>query len=80
MSKSYNNTITLREDADSVTQEDPHHADRPARVCGAPTPATPEKCPVWQFHLVYSDDKTQEWVQKGCKSRPASAAWSASNR
>ena len=29
MSKSYNNTITLREDAATVTQEDPHHADRP---------------------------------------------------
>ncbi len=28
MSKSYNNTITLREDADSVDAEDPHDADR----------------------------------------------------
>ncbi|MEK6595517.1 MAG: tryptophan--tRNA ligase, partial [Pseudomonadota bacterium] len=24
------------------------------------------KCPVWQFHLVYSDEKTREWVQWGC--------------
>ena len=29
MSKSYGNTIALREDAESITQEDPHHADRP---------------------------------------------------
>jgi tryptophanyl-tRNA synthetase len=23
---------------------------------------------VWQFHLVYSDETTREWVQHGCKN------------
>ena len=28
----------------------------------------PERCPVWQLHKVYSDEPTQQWVQKGCRS------------
>jgi tryptophanyl-tRNA synthetase len=67
MSKSYNNTITLREDADSVARKIRTMPTDPARVRRT-DPGDPEKCPVWQFHLVYSDDKTREWVQKGCKS------------
>jgi tryptophanyl-tRNA synthetase len=31
-------------------------------------PGDPEKCPVWQFHKVYSDEATKDWVVKGCKS------------
>lgn len=67
MSKSYNNTITLREDAQSVTRKIRTMPTDPARVRRS-DPGTPEKCPVWQFHLVYSDDKTKDWVQKGCRS------------
>ena len=67
MSKSYNNTITLREDSDSVARKIRTMPTDPARVRRT-DPGDPEKCPVWQFHLVYSDDKTREWVQKGCKS------------
>jgi len=67
MSKSYNNTITLREDADSVARKIRTMPTDPARVRRT-DPGDPEKCPVWQFHLVYSDNKTREWVQMGCKS------------
>jgi tryptophanyl-tRNA synthetase len=67
MSKSYNNTITLREDADSVTRKIRTMPTDPARVRRT-DPGDPEKCPVWQFHLVYSDDKTRQWVQQGCRS------------
>jgi tryptophanyl-tRNA synthetase len=67
MSKSYNNTITLREDADSVTRKIRTMPTDPARVRRT-DPGDPEKCPVWQFHLVYSDENTREWVQKGCRS------------
>jgi len=67
MSKSYNNTITLREDADSVTRKIRTMPTDPARVRRS-DPGEPEKCPVWQFHLVYSDDATREWVQRGCRS------------
>jgi tryptophanyl-tRNA synthetase len=67
MSKSYNNTITLREDADSVTRKIRTMPTDPARVRRT-DPGDPEKCPVWQLHQVYSDDKTKEWVQQGCRS------------
>ena len=67
MSKSYNNTISLREDADSVTKKVRTMPTDPARVRRT-DPGEPEKCPVWQFHLVYSDDETKQWVQQGCRS------------
>jgi len=67
MSKSYGNTIGLREDADSVTKKIRTMPTDPARVKRT-DPGDPEKCPVWQFHLVYSDKAICEWVQKGCRS------------
>ncbi|HSN42035.1 MAG TPA: tryptophan--tRNA ligase, partial [Burkholderiales bacterium] len=67
MSKSYNNTITLREDADSVTKKIRTMPTDPARVKRT-DPGDPEKCPVWQLHLVYSNDQRREWVQQGCRS------------
>ncbi len=67
MSKSYDNTIGLREDADSITRKIRTMPTDPARVKRA-DPGDPEKCPVWQLHLVYSDDKRKEWVQQGCRS------------
>jgi tryptophanyl-tRNA synthetase len=67
MSKSYNNAITLREDAAGVTRKIRTMPTDPARV-KRHDPGDPEKCPVWQFHLVYSDDGTRDWVQKGCRS------------
>jgi tryptophanyl-tRNA synthetase len=67
MSKSYNNTITLREDADSVARKIRTMPTDPARVRRS-DPGDPEKCPVWQFHLVYSDEQTKQWVQQGCRT------------
>ena len=67
MSKSYNNTIGLREDADSVHKKMRTMPTDPARVRRT-DPGDPTKCPVWQFHVVYSDDKTREWVQEGCRT------------
>jgi tryptophanyl-tRNA synthetase len=67
MSKSYGNTIALREDAESVTKKIRTMPTDPARVKRT-DPGNPEKCPVWQFHLTYSDQKTKEWVQAGCRS------------
>ncbi len=67
MSKSYNNTITLREDPASVSRKVRTMPTDPARVRRT-DPGDPEKCPVWQFHLVYTNDKTQKWVQQGCRS------------
>ena len=67
MSKSYNNTITLREDAASVTQKIRRMPTDPARVRRT-DPGDPDKCPVWQLHQVYSDAACQAWVQTGCRS------------
>ena len=67
MSKSYNNTITLREDTDSVVKKIRTMPTDPARVRRT-DPGNPEKCPVWQFHTVYSNDATQQWVRAGCTS------------
>jgi len=67
MSKSYNNTIALREDTDSVVKKIRTMPTDPARVRRTDA-GDPEKCPVWQFHQVYSEVTTQQWVQAGCKS------------
>ncbi len=67
MSKSYNNTIALREDPDSVVKKIRTMPTDPARVKRS-DPGEPEKCPVWQLHLVYSDEERKQWVQQGCRS------------
>ncbi|RMG53588.1 MAG: tryptophan--tRNA ligase [Gammaproteobacteria bacterium] len=67
MSKSYGNTISLREEPEEVEKKLRTMPTDPARVRRT-DPGDPEKCPVWQFHLVYSDEKTREWVQEGCRS------------
>ncbi|WP_394808960.1 tryptophan--tRNA ligase [Nitrosomonas sp.] len=67
MSKSYNNTISLREDPESIQKKIRTMPTDPARVRRS-DPGDPARCPVWQFHLVYSDDNTREWVQRGCKN------------
>ena len=67
MSKSYGNTIGLREDRDSVVKKMRTMPTDPARVRRT-DPGEPEKCPVWQFHKVYSGKDTQDWVLQGCRS------------
>jgi tryptophanyl-tRNA synthetase len=67
MSKSYGNTLGLREDPDSVTKKLKTMQTDPARVRRS-DPGDPEKCPVWSLHQVYSDDTTRSWASAGCKS------------
>ncbi|TRZ57808.1 MAG: tryptophan--tRNA ligase [Rhodocyclaceae bacterium] len=67
MSKSYGNTIALREDADSVSKKLRTMQTDPQRVRRSDV-GDPAKCPVWQFHLIYSSDSVKQWVQTGCKS------------
>lgn len=67
MSKSYNNTISLREPADVVAKKIKTMPTDPARVRRT-DPGDPAKCPVWQLHEIYSNTATQEWVQAGCKT------------
>jgi tryptophanyl-tRNA synthetase len=67
MSKSYGNTITLREDEESIRKKIRTMQTDPQRVRRS-DPGDPDKCPVWQFHLIYSNDEVKGWVQQGCKS------------
>ncbi len=67
MSKSYHNTITLRESEESVTRKVRSMPTDPARV-RRNDPGEPAKCPVWQLHQVYSDAGCKEWVQQGCRT------------
>ena len=67
MSKSYGNTINLREDADSVTRKIRTMQTDPARMRRT-DPGDPERCPVWQLHAIYSDEDTLSWAQQGCRS------------
>ncbi|MBM2854412.1 MAG: tryptophan--tRNA ligase [Steroidobacteraceae bacterium] len=67
MSKSYGNTIGLREEPDSVTKKLRAMQTDPARVRRS-DPGDPDKCPVWDLHKIYSSDETRSWVQTGCRS------------
>ena len=67
MSKSYGNTIALREDPVEIEQKLRKMPTDPARI-RRDDPGNPENCPVWDLHQVYSDDKTKDWVTQGCTS------------
>lgn len=67
MSKSYGNTIALRDDPEVIEKAlrtMPTDTNRVRRT----DPGDPDRCPVWQFHLVYSNDGVKTWVQEGCRS------------
>ncbi|MGA8514693.1 MAG: tryptophan--tRNA ligase [Burkholderiaceae bacterium] len=65
MSKSYGNSIAMRESAASTEKKIREMPTDPARVKRTDK-GDPAKCPVWQFHLVYSDDTRKQWVTQGC--------------
>lgn len=67
MSKSYNNTITLRESEESVAKKVksmPTDTNRVRRT----DPGDPARCPVWQLHQVYTDAATRETLAQGCRT------------
>jgi len=67
MSKSYGNTIGLREDPDTVAQRLRTMQTDPARVRRT-DPGDPDKCPVWDLHKIYSDEPTRSWAAQGCRT------------
>lgn len=67
MSKSYGNTIRLREEPAQVEKKILTMPTDPARVKRT-DPGEPEKCPVWQLHKIYSSEEVKDWVQTGCRS------------
>jgi len=67
MSKSYGNTIGLRENPDTVEEKLKTMPTDPARI-RRKDPGNPDKCPVWSLHQVYSNDEVKDWVREGCTS------------
>ncbi|MCW1964762.1 tryptophan--tRNA ligase [Polynucleobacter sp.] len=67
MSKSYGNTISVREQPEDVIKKIRTMPTDPARVRRTDV-GDPARCPVWQLHTVYSSEDTKQRVDKGCKS------------
>ena len=67
MSKSYGNAIAMREEPAQVQDKVRRMPTDPQRVRRTDA-GEPQRCPVWAFHQVYSDEPTREWVQAGCRS------------
>ena len=67
MSKSYGNTISLREPEQSLAEKIKRMPTDPNRVRRT-DPGDPEKCPVWQLHEVYATEDQKQWVQEGCRT------------
>jgi tryptophanyl-tRNA synthetase len=67
MSKSYGNTIGMREDPDEVAKKLKTMQTDPARVRRT-DPGDPDKCPVWDLHKLYSSEDTQRWAAHGCRT------------
>ena len=65
MSKSYGNAIELRDEPETVAKKIRTMPTDPARVKRS-DPGNPDVCPVWQLHLVYSDQQRKDWVRQGC--------------
>ena len=65
MSKSYGNAIAMRDEPAVVTQKVRRMPTDPQRVRRTDA-GDPARCPVWQFHQVYSDAATKNWVVQGC--------------
>ena len=67
MSKSYHNTINLRDDLQGVENKIRTMPTDPARVKRT-DPGEPTVCPVWQLHQVYSNNELKQWAETGCRS------------
>ncbi|MCB1621398.1 MAG: tryptophan--tRNA ligase [Thiothrix sp.] len=66
MSKSYGNTIPLRDSPEEVERKIRTMPTDPARV-RRNDPGNPDNCPVWQFHQIYSTEEVQQWASDGCR-------------
>ena len=67
MSKSYGNTIQLRENPATVEAKVFRMTTDPARV-RLKDPGDPDKCPVFTWHEIYSNAETKAWASNGCRT------------
>ena len=67
MSKSYGNTIALREPPQEVEKKVRGMKTDPARA-RRQDPGNPNNCPVFDLHRIYSAPSVQKWAAEGCQS------------
>ncbi len=67
MSKSYDNSIYFKDDADTIRKRLRTMITDPARKRRT-DPGDPEKCPVFDLHKAFSPPETREWVVPGCRT------------
>ena len=67
MSKSYGNTIQLRDKPEVIEQKVSRMQTDPARV-RLEDPGDPAKCPVYTWHEIYLDEAQREWAANGCRT------------
>ena len=67
MSKSYNNTIQMRDEPERVSTRLMTMPTDPARQ-RRHDPGDPDKCPVWDLHRIYTDEERRLELASGCRS------------
>jgi tryptophanyl-tRNA synthetase len=72
MSKSYGNTIGIREEPAVVERSIKTMPTDPARIRRTDA-GDPARCPLWQLHLVYSDKQRKNGLKKGANQQALAA-------
>ena len=67
MSKSYDNAVAIFDSPEEVGGKLARMQTDPARKRRT-DPGDPDKCPVWDLHKIFSDDKTRAPLAEGCRS------------
>src|SRR5437870_8567354 len=67
MSKSYDNTILLSDDAATITKKVRPMMTDPARKRRA-DPGNPDVCPVFDLHRIFTPDADRHWAVNGCRT------------
>jgi len=65
--KSYNNTIDLADDAETITRKVRPMVTDPARKRRT-DPGNPDICPVFDLHKIFTPPADQEWAATGCRT------------
>lgn len=67
MSKSYNNSIYLDDDSETIWQK-VRSAKTDTNRIKKTDPGNPEVCVVWEYHKLFSDKDTQKEIYENCKA------------
>jgi tryptophanyl-tRNA synthetase len=65
MAHGTSNTINLRDDHETISKKIRNMVTDPARI-RRNDKGSPDRCPVWKLHEIYSTPNIQEWCSTGC--------------